>query len=234
MPPIFPILAGILGILLANLVSLQGARMPLNGRRAFWRSYCPHCPAVWSRLRRLPIVWYISAWGKCPYCRGSLPIGRFVWELCGGLFSISLMFWFGPGVEFYRHLALAVFIAWELSLIWAEVPPSWGFIAWAGSCLTLFTYLGALNLPLAIVGGVLLLSARIFASRSEFSHWLAISGLLVGFLGLFELFLALLFTLPIDWAVRVRYRVLLSKVYAAVALGAVILSGPAKELLEWL
>jgi hypothetical protein len=206
----------------------------LTGRRALWRSYCPYCPAVWSRLRRLPLIWYISGWGRCPYCRRPLPVGRFLWELCGGLFAIGLVFWFGPGVEFYRHLALATFIAWELSLVWAEVPPPWGLVVLAEGFLALFAYLGAVNLPLAVVGGLLFVLSPVFSSRSQLSHWLAISGLLVGFLGLYELFLALLFTLPVDLVVRAKYRVSLSKVYAAVALGAVILSGPARELLELL
>ncbi len=231
MAPIFIILAGILGVVLASLTSLQGERVPLKGWVALRRGFCSHCELGWSRWRRLPLVWYLATLGRCPHCGRALSGSRLVWELCGGIFAIALILWFGPGVEFYRHLALSALLAWELSLVLARIPPSWALIGWSLGLGAILVYLGAIGLLQALLGGVALLAGRGFYRRLGVAHVLAISGLLGGFLGHYQLFFALFVALLVDLILRIRRRRLLYQIYAGVALGAVLFSGPLQEII---
>lgn len=84
----------ILGIYFGSFFTLATYRIPKKENITHKHSYCPNCNHKLGALDLVPIFSYIFLKGKCRYCKKSIGIRYFLFEILTGLvfvlFSISL------------------------------------------------------------------------------------------------------------------------------------------------
>ena len=84
----------IIGIYFGSFFTLATYRLPIKENIIYKHSYCPNCNHKLGVFDLVPIFSYIFLGGKCHYCKNSIGIRYFLFELLTGLvfvlFGISL------------------------------------------------------------------------------------------------------------------------------------------------
>ena len=100
LPVFFFVLAFIFGVVVGSFLNVCICRLPLNESVVSPPSRCPQCNSSIRWFDNIPIISYLILGGKCRGCGKRISLQYPLVELLNGLLSLTLMFRFGPTLEF--------------------------------------------------------------------------------------------------------------------------------------
>jgi leader peptidase (prepilin peptidase)/N-methyltransferase len=105
-PYVFPVFAGLLGLVLGSFYSVCASRGAEGRSIVRPRSHCPHCGHQLRFWELFPIVSYLALRGRCAGCGQRIsPLYPLI-ELASGAWAVLLALRFGPSGWFVAYLVL--------------------------------------------------------------------------------------------------------------------------------
>jgi len=87
------------GIIMGNIYTMIGLRLPNDDAKLFSKSHCDVCYHKLTFLESLPIVSYIFLRGRCPYCHKKIDIKNIIMEIVTGVLFVLSYYTFGLSID---------------------------------------------------------------------------------------------------------------------------------------
>jgi leader peptidase (prepilin peptidase)/N-methyltransferase len=107
----FPILYGVLGVLVGSFLNVCIYRLPRHQSVVFPRSHCPACNALIKAYDNIPILSYLILGGRCRACKRPISLQYPLVELINGIaFFLCARIWGISGPGFVNSIFIAAII----------------------------------------------------------------------------------------------------------------------------